>query len=54
MKWFLQRLAEPSSYAGLAAAIAAVQQLVSGQWQTALPALLGGITAFALPEKPAA
>lgn len=51
MTWFLTRLAEPSSYAGLAAALGGVQQIIAGQWQTGLSALLGGLVAFVLPER---
>lgn len=52
MNWFLQRLNEPSSYAGLSAMIGAVAAGVSGGMPPTVAAVQGlaGLLAFAHPE----
>ncbi len=48
--YLLSRLAEPSSYAGLAAVTAGVHSIGSGNLAAGAGELLGGLVAFALPE----
>lgn len=51
--WILKRLAEPSSHAGLAAAISAAAGAASGAmpWSIAGPALLAGLLAVLMPDR---
>lgn len=56
MRYLLQRLAEPSSAAGLGAIISGVAGAMVGttSWPTAVPAIMGGVMAFLMREKGAA
>jgi hypothetical protein len=51
--WFMKRLREPSSYAGVAAVICPVVSTLDGatDWATALPVLAAGVAAVILGEK---
>ncbi len=50
MKWFFSRLSEPSSAAGISGIASGILAVMQGQWEIAVPAILGGIYAFMKPE----
>lgn len=51
MQWFLKRLAEPSSYAGMAAVITAASGLAQGGvTPEGMAAMLTGLAAFLIGE----
>jgi hypothetical protein len=54
LSWLGARLAEPSSWAGLAAIATSVQQAVSNPSATSIATVLGGILAIIVPEGAAA
>ena len=51
MKWFLSRLLEPSSHAGMAGAVYGVQQIASGNINAgSILTTIFGLAAFVMPE----
>jgi hypothetical protein len=50
LSWLGARLAEPSSWAGLAAIATSVQQAVASPSATSIATVLGGILAIIVPE----
>jgi hypothetical protein len=50
MNYLLARLQEPSSSAGIATVVLAISQIVSGDFVTGVPSLIGGLLAFFIPE----
>lgn len=51
MKWFLQRLREPSSHAGIAGIIGGAMALLAGQSELGGAQILAGLSAVLFPEK---
>jgi hypothetical protein len=54
MSWFLARLAEPSTWAGLASIIASASQAAATKDPVAIGATVAGVVAILTPEKGAA
>jgi hypothetical protein len=54
MKWLIQRLSEPSSYAGFAAALQAIYMGISGHMDPGMAVATGvaGALAFVKSDKP--
>lgn len=52
MKWFISRFAEPSSYAGFAAALGAIYAGITGQMPASIAVAQGvaGVIAFVKPD----
>lgn len=49
--WFLKRLSEPSSYAGISGIAAGAGALASGMdWRVGMAGILAGALAFIAPE----